>query len=212
VYHGSSSGLAASPAWTAESKAGASFGISVSTAGDVNGDGYPDVIVGSYDGAFVYHGNGGNGGLVRVLQQRNGADTRPISLLGSTARDGLFHLRAEFPKNLAGFSWASPETPTAWLEWELKPLGAPSFTGSGIERGTAQSLFPPGGTLTFDEPALAGRQWDSLHVAAPVVFHWRARVATSNPLFPHTAWFSVPGNNITESKLRNRPTIRERNL
>ena len=48
VYHGSAGGLSASPAWTAESnQADAHFGDSVATAGDVNGDGYADVIVGA---------------------------------------------------------------------------------------------------------------------------------------------------------------------
>ena len=67
VYHGSASGLSLTPNWTMESnQAGALFGSPVGTAGDVNGDGYADVVIGSQaydDGAtdtgkvFVYNGS-----------------------------------------------------------------------------------------------------------------------------------------------------------
>ena len=57
LYSGNAGGVAGSPAWNAEGDH--SFhgvGISVATAGDVNDDGYSDVVVGSFDGASLYLG------------------------------------------------------------------------------------------------------------------------------------------------------------
>lgn len=67
AYYGSATGLPATPSWIAKgNQAGAQFGNSVSSAGDINGDGYADALVGalSYDdgttdegAAFVYYGS-----------------------------------------------------------------------------------------------------------------------------------------------------------
>jgi len=69
VFHGSPSGPSATPDWTStgDDQDGAQFCFSVSTAGDVNGDGFSDVIVGAplfmdsarrhVGKAYVFHGS-----------------------------------------------------------------------------------------------------------------------------------------------------------
>jgi hypothetical protein len=67
VFLGSAQGLSATPVWIGEGgEASCKYGASVSTAGDVNGDGYSDLIVGAPDytlnyvhegAAFVYLGS-----------------------------------------------------------------------------------------------------------------------------------------------------------
>ncbi len=83
VYRGSSSGLAATAGWTAtSSQPGDNFGISVAGAGDVNGDGYADVIIGApfYDNA----GNAEGGRALVYLGAATGLASTPSRVITST--------------------------------------------------------------------------------------------------------------------------------
>ncbi len=100
VYHGSSTGLSTTPAWMTEGNvASAQFGYAVANAGDVNGDGFSDVIVGARmfpdenflgvpgDGkAFVYHGSPAGLATVPGLDCRVAADGDRVRLLGGEAQ------------------------------------------------------------------------------------------------------------------------------
>jgi len=97
AYLGSPSGLSTSPFWMAESdQMCAWFGYSVSTAGDVNGDGYSDVIVGAWGYRIV---NFDDGRAYVFLGSPAGLSTMPASALyrqngkGYRCRSGADEIR-----------------------------------------------------------------------------------------------------------------------
>ncbi|SKC06046.1 FG-GAP-like repeat-containing protein [Dyadobacter psychrophilus] len=91
VYHGSAQGIKASAALRLESnQAEAKQGISVACAGDVNGDGYSDVMI----GVWQYDKGEGNEGTVVIHHgSPNGLISSPASTLESNQAD-------------AGFGWS----------------------------------------------------------------------------------------------------------
>jgi len=89
VYHGSPSGLTSAPAWMIEGdEEEAEMGNQVAGAGDVNGDGYGDVIVGS-----LYYSSTSNAGKAMVFYGRPGGLATSPDWLGKGENPGdLFGL------------------------------------------------------------------------------------------------------------------------
>lgn len=138
VYYGSSTGLNASPGSTPDDadQPGAYFGYTVACAGDVNGDGYSDVVIGAYlydDGgnanegkAFVYYGNN-TGGLRNNLRLYNIDLVTPIRR--SNIGEGSLFGAGLFGKSPLGRTKAR-------MTWEVKQQGT-AFSGNPITNSTS---------------------------------------------------------------------------
>ena len=197
VFLGSPAGLAETPIVSLSVSANANrFGWSTRNAGDVNGDGFPDLIVGSpyytapdlrEGGAFVYYGNG-NDGFDRLSRQWRIDGTAPIHFLGKSGDNAGFRL-AERGIPPAGRSRIK-------LEWEIKPLGTP-FDGTGIGSTPMADTGAPGpsGSLGLYSQIVSG-------LGAGTHFHWRTRIIGDDPRFPRSPWKSLPNNAPTETKIR----------
>jgi hypothetical protein len=188
VYQGSSSGLPVSPSWSAESnQTEANLGGSVCTAGDLNGDGYSDIIAGApnYDNGqtnegitFVYYGNGATS-LRSTVRQYEPGSSNVVSSGGLTGTNGQVRL------NIFGrspFGRASGK-----IVYELKEHGVP-FSGTNITNSTASS-----GAGTNSNLGIAGSQLneDVAGLQSDKEYKWRARVQYSlanNPYQKFGPW------------------------
>jgi hypothetical protein len=200
--HYGAEGLPALAFWMTEGdQVAAHYGAAVSAAGDVDGDGFGDVIVGAslFDGgavdearAFVFHGNGGSG-LPRLARQAQVDETAPIDLLGRSDSPSSFRLQA-LGRTSAGRGQVR-------LEWEVERAGVP-FDGSGIGAGPVVDTGGPGGAgsvVSLSEVTTV--QFPS------TLYHWRLRVAGGSPFHPRSPWLWLPYNSVTEGDVRTAMTL-----
>jgi hypothetical protein len=196
VYLGGPSGLATTAATTLDGEATTNFfGRSAATAGDVNGDGYADVVVGAFGystdtgRAYVYVGNGGLGRSL-APRTRRADDTAPVAYGGRSDSTAGFRL--------AALGHGPFGRTRVKLEWEVKPLGT-SFNGSGTSRSAAWQDAPTAGA-SLNELA------SGLTLATP--YHWRVRLqyhAASSPFAQHSRWVTQPWGGWGETRLRTAP-------
>ncbi len=189
VYDGGASGLSQNYSWYGQTEVlGAAFGGAVSTAGDVNGDGCSDVIVGAINysngedkegGAFVYHGN--LGGLALVPRQAVPDGSRLVQLLNATNSPGVqLKLLGRTPAGRGKVK----------LQWEVKEFGQP-FDGTDV--GISSNWYDTG----IDGVEMSG----NASLMDSTAYHWRLRLMYSPVHYNgsvYSRWLSIGPNGMNE--------------
>jgi len=172
------------------------FGWSAASAGDVNGDGFAELLAGSpdYDGGqtnegrfHLFDGGGWHHAPGARPQQRRADDAARVGMLGSTGHPTVFRITA-LARTVLGRERVR-------FEWQVAPLG--TALGSGVSGGGG--VYADTGTtgVAFDAP-VSGLTVDR-------VYHWRARVlynAAGSPTLGFGRWFTLPVHGWQEGDLR----------
>jgi hypothetical protein len=195
VYPGGPGGPPSTESWFADGiQAFSNIGHAVAGGGDVNDDGYPDLVMGEpgYSGLdfrtgraqlFLANGPGVRRTLVQVQNCVSICIYRTVSPQGMAASPGYF-------PSIRAFSPAGRGAVSAQVE--VEPKGLP-FDRLGLLTGFVEE-YVPGGLFGVGASTSCGSSQNPCH--------WRIRTVTRSPWFPRSPWFSFPHNAPTESDVR----------
>ncbi|MBN1900887.1 FG-GAP repeat protein [Candidatus Sumerlaeota bacterium] len=202
AYLGSSKGLQSLPCWIVEGDSVSAYlGTSVAGAGDINGDGLSDIIIGAYTynngtyavgKALVFHGNQDQG-LAFYPRQKRLSDNTPISHLGLSDNENSFRLLLNAPTTPCGRGKVK-------LECDVLPLDT-LLIGE-------ETKMSPDWTQTYTTSTLALECAINGLEPGPA-YHWQMRLRydpVSSPFQYYSRWINIPWGGIQEAALRTGPS------
>ncbi len=188
----------AAAAWTVSGPmAFANLGHALANAGDVDGDGWSDLLAGepgySFDlnrqgRADLYMG-GGNDSRVHLSQARRSAGG-PVLHPMAAAAAGVAPVLLNYAPSASGRARFR-------MEWDVRlPVSFPPQNSSGINPAWASTAA--GGVL--GQIAAQFTPLNNIAIGAP--YSWRIRARFNNPYFPTSRWESPARSGVREYDLR----------
>ncbi|MCJ7549700.1 MAG: FG-GAP-like repeat-containing protein, partial [Anaerolineae bacterium] len=199
VYEGSAIGVSPIAAWTVTGEgADGRFGWSIGTAGDVNGDGFSDIVVGAEGHGdntgkvYAYLGGAGSGRTALSRQGRGDGSSLPVQPWGVSYAADAFEvsLKAVPPLGRGGIK----------LQVQACPSGVPFGAEACVDRLTEswREADDADGTLLVE--TISGLE-------EYTVYRWRARAVYDSPLYSHGPWRRFIGQAMgTEIRVLELPT------
>ncbi|MCP4548137.1 MAG: T9SS type A sorting domain-containing protein [bacterium] len=196
MFRGTSTGIAPTSSWMVfGDQDDCLAGTRLACVGDVNGDGFSDVISTSpyYNNghnnegvAWVFYGNGGRG-LARKTQQWDGEGLAILAPQGMTSGSSM---------GISTYGRCAGGRGSVRMEVEVKSSDTP-FDGTG-------TIFTPWSDLRAPDAAGTYVSLEQLvnGLADDRAYHWRMRVCSDKPQFPHSPWTGIPYDNMPNIDFR----------